>query len=105
MSTSYLRRALRAAVLLLPILFATACGEVYSHEDFTKAVMGKSEQEVSKQFGKPASVDASNPQRVIWTYTHVTFDLEKQNTRDPKTMVIFEQKPGATPKVTKVEFG
>lgn len=58
---------MRVAVLLALMLVITACGEVYSRDNFTKAVIGKSDQEVMQQFGKPGMVDAANPKRVVWT--------------------------------------
>ena len=53
--------------------------------------MTRSEPEVQKQFGKPVSVDSQNPKRVVWTYTGATFNIDKGNARDAKTMVIFEK--------------
>ena len=93
-----------AAVLVLVLL--AGCGNIYSRGDFVGMVMNKSEEEVTKQIGKPSAVDSSNPDRVIWTYTHETFNLENQNTRDARTMVIFEHKgPQGELKVTSVEYG
>ncbi len=96
----------RAAALAIAMLMIAACADIYSRGDFTTMVMSKSENEVIKQVGKPSNVDSSNPDRVIWTYTRKTFDIEKQNTRDAKTMVIFEHKGAAGAlMVTNVEFG
>jgi hypothetical protein len=68
-------------------------------------VMGKSEQEVTSKAGKPAAVDSSNPERAIWTYHRVTFDLARQNREDARTLVIFERKgAGGALMVAKVEF-
>ena len=97
------KRALCAAALLLSTGL-TACGNTYSRDDFMKGVMGKTEQEVTTQYGKPKSVDESNPEHVVWTYTRETFDLGNQNRIDSKTMVIFEG-PSGSRHVAKVDFG
>lgn len=102
MTTTIWKRALLSAVLVLSTALA-GCGNTYSRTDFTTAVMGKSEQEVTTQFGKPASVDASNPDKAAWTYSRETFDLTNQNRIDSKTTVIFEGAAGSR-HVTKVDF-
>ncbi len=92
MKTGFLNgwsRVRRVAGLAVAALVLAGCGEIYDRNDFTKLVVGKSEQEVTKGVGKPAVVDSSNPDRVTWTYNAVTFDLEKSNRRDPKTIVVF----------------
>lgn len=98
------RRALSAAALVLPLLALPGCGDIYSRDDFTKGVLNQSTQDVEKVYGKPAEIDSHDPNRVIWIYTHETFDLQNQNSRDSKTMVIFEQQPDGKLKATKVEF-
>ena len=96
----------RAACLCAILLFIMmGCGQIQGREEFTKAVMNKSEQEVTDAVGKPAAVDASNPARVRWTYNAVTYDIDKQNKRDDKSVVIFA--PSAEKgqlKVVGVEF-
>ncbi len=57
-----------AAFLAVGGLSLGGCGELYERTDFAKSVQGKSDAEVTKAVGKPASVDASNPGRVTWTY-------------------------------------
>lgn len=103
MVITYWKRVACAAVFAVTPLLMTACGDVYSRDEFVTAVMGKSEDTVSQKFGKPASVDASSPERVIWIYRRETFDLNNQNRRDSKTIVIFEEHDGER-MVTKVEF-
>ena len=105
MSSLSLKRILCAAALVFPLLTTAGCGEIYSREDFSQAVMSKSEPEVEKRLGKPFEIDAANPQRVIWTYKNETFDVQKQNARDAKTLVIFEKLPDGALRVTGVEFG
>jgi hypothetical protein len=97
------RRGPVAAALMLATLLS-ACGETYSRDDFTTGVIGKSEQEVSAKFGKPASIDENSPDQIRWVYKRETFDLANQNRIDGKTMVIFEG-PSGQRHATKVEFG
>ncbi len=93
-----------AASLVLGI-FIAGCGDIYSRADFSTAVQSKAEDEVTKHFGKPTSVDAKDPNRVVWTYTSKTFNTEDQNKRDAKTLVIFgPSEAGGKLKVIAVEF-
>ena len=98
------KKLLWSLLFVLPVILS-ACGNVYNRDDFKTAVMGKSESEVTQQFGKPDAVDATNPAQVKWIYTHKTFDLANHNTVDSKTTVIFERAGNSTPHVANVEFG
>jgi hypothetical protein len=95
-----------ATVLLLTATFLlAACGDIFSRVDFTAMVMDKSEQEVTSKAGRPAEIDTSNPDRVVWTYKMATFDMGNGNQRDPVTRVVFQRSgPGGALKVTGVEF-
>jgi hypothetical protein len=87
-------------------LVLAACGDIHSRSEFTTMVMDKSEDEVKSAAGKPAEIDTTNPDHVVWTYKLETFDIDHGNRRDEKTMVIFERKgPGGKLKVTNVQFG
>jgi hypothetical protein len=100
-----LARLLGAVLLVIATLAAGGCGDLYSREDFTGMVMGKSEREVVSKLGKPAVVDDSDAARVTWTYNSGTFDLDHQNKRDSKALVIFERKgPSGNLMVTDVQF-
>ncbi len=90
MSITQLKKISVAAFLGAAGLSLGGCGELYERTDFVKNVQGKSDVEVQKAVGKPASIDASNPGRVTWTYTSTTFDLERGNKRDAKTIVVFK---------------
>ena len=79
-----------AAVLAVAGLSLGGCGELYERTDFANSVQGKSDAEVQKAVGKPASVDASNPGRVTWTYNSATFNVNNANKRDAKTIVVFK---------------
>ena len=79
-----------AAGLAVAGLSLGGCGELYERTDFANSVQGKSDAEVKKAVGKPASVDASNPGRVTWTYNATTFNIGNANKRDAKTIVVFK---------------
>ena len=103
MRTTGWTRALRAAAFALPLVFAAACGQIYSRADFTTMVMDKSDDEVMQKVGKPATVDTTNPEQVIWTYHSETFDTDNQNKRDAKTVVTLKKINGKL-KVAGVQF-
>ena len=90
MSITQLKKLSIAAFLVAAGLSLGGCGDLYERTDFVNNVQGKSDVEVRKAVGKPASIDASNPGRVTWTYTSTTFDLSKGNKRDAKTIVVFK---------------
>ena len=90
MSITQLKKVSVAAFLVAASLSLGGCGELYERTDFVKNVQGKSDAEVQKAIGKPASIDAGNPGRVTWTYTSTTFDLEHGNKRDAKTIVVLK---------------
>ena len=101
----FLSRILGTALLAIAMLVTAGCGDVYLHEQFDKLVMSKSEAEVQSAIGKPTAVDSNNPARVTWTYYSKTADIENQNKRDVKTVLIFE--PDQTTKklkVVKIEY-
>jgi hypothetical protein len=91
------------AAMLLSALFATACGNTYSRDDFTTGVIGKSEEEVIAKFGKALAVTEESPDHVTWIYSRETFDLANHNSIDSKTTVIFEG-PAGKRYATKVDF-
>ena len=102
MNFPFANRWLVAAALAATALLA-ACGNTYSRDDFTKAVVGKSEQEVTQAVGKPSSVQEGDAEHATWIYTHQTFDLSNQNRMDSTTSVIFEG-PAGSRHATKVDF-
>lgn len=98
-------RILLAALLAIAMLVMGGCGEIHSRAEFTTLVTDKSEDEVKKNIGKPASVDTSNPKLVTWTYTGATFDGENKNAQDAKTIVSFAPNPAnGKLKVVSVKF-
>jgi len=102
---SSLKRGCAVASVVAASLLVSACGDLYDRTDFTRLVQNKSEQEIRKGVGKPSTVDSSNPERVIWTYTTATFDPTNGNKRDTKTIVVLKpEKPGGTLRATEVQF-
>ena len=92
-------------VAAFAMLVMAGCGDIHSRGEFTTLVTDKSEDEVVKNIGKPASVDASNPARVTWTYKTASYDIAKQNARDDKAVVVFAPNPSTGKlKVVEVKF-
>ena len=102
MNFPFANRWLIAAAFAASALLA-ACGNTFSRDDFTKAVVGKSEKEVTTAVGKPSSVQEGDAEHATWIYTHQTFDLNNQNRIDSTTSVTFEGPPGNR-RATKVDF-
>ena len=97
--------ALGAIVLVIAVQFMFGCGQFFGRDDFTGYVMNKTAAEVAAKVGKPATVDDSNPERVIWTYQSITYDLQDHNKKDARTLVIFRRDaPGGQLKVAEVKF-
>jgi hypothetical protein len=92
-----------AATALAASFALAGCSGVSSRDDFAARVKDKSEQEVKKEIGKPAAVDNSKPDRVTWTYTSRTFNVENKNKVDPKTVVVFTPAAGKL-KVAEIVF-
>jgi hypothetical protein len=72
---------------------------------FTGYVMDKTEKEIESKFGKPAAVEAVNPNTQKWVYKRITFDPDNQNQVDNETILIFQKDSGGAFKVTQVVFG
>ena len=83
-----LKRMFVGAWLVIAISVAGGCGDIYGHDEFHKLIINKPAAEVEKSLGKPAAVDSSNPARVMWTYNQLTYDIENQNKRDAKTILV-----------------
>lgn len=103
MNSPALKKVL-AVSLALSALILASCGELSDRGDFSKAVEGKSDKEVQKNVGKPASIDNSNPERVTWTYTSRTFDQANNNKRDAKTLVVFRTLGNGQLQVAEIKY-
>jgi hypothetical protein len=55
--------------------------------------------------GKPATVEAVNPNTQRWTYKKKTFDPDNQSKFDEETILILQKDAGGKFKVTAVIFG
>lgn len=86
-----LRMFLRT-VLLASLLVVVGCsGGSYSRGQFTGFVLGATEEEITSKLGKPAEVDAKEPNRPRWIYKSKTFDPDNFNKVDEKVMIILEK--------------
>ena len=105
MNIAHIRKSLFAAFLVSFVLLVSGCGNVYSRDDFKAGVIGKSEQEITQQFGQPDSVESSDPGQIRWIYKHKTFDLANENKMDSRTVVIFHRAvPDGKAQATDVQF-
>ncbi len=101
-------KAFLAAALCGLVLALAGCGGGgggHQRGLFTGFVTDKTEQEVEGKYGKPAAVDATNPNTKKWTYKRITFDPDNQNQVDNETILIFQKDKEGTFKVTQVVFG
>ena len=100
---NYLRTAATTA-LLAASLVLTACGQTTNREDFVSLIKGKTEQQVATNAGKPDSVDDKSTSLHVWTYNSRTFDVQRQNKIDGKTIVTFTPGEGGKLVVSDVKF-
>jgi outer membrane protein assembly factor BamE (lipoprotein component of BamABCDE complex) len=96
--------AAATAALLAVCLVLGACSERTNREDFATLLKGKTEQEVLKVAGKPATIDDKSDQLHVWTYTSRTFDVENKNKFDAKTVVIFSPSAEGKMVVTQMRY-
>ena len=97
-------RVIAGAAFIAASVLVAGCSGVSSRDEFTARVKDKSEQEVSQALGKPNAVDSTRPERVTWTYTSRTFNLENGNKLDPRTIVVFAPSSAGGLKVKEVVF-
>ncbi len=98
-----LRNAATTAILSVCLALA-ACGERTNREDFVGLIKGKTEQQVRTNAGKPESVEDQSASRHVWTYTSRTFDVQRQNKMDGKTIVTFTPNTEGKLVVSDVSF-
>jgi len=99
----HLRAVAAAGVLTLCFVLA-GCSDRTNREDFAQLIKGKTEQEVLKNAGKPASVDEPSKELHVWTYKSRTFDVAHANKFDEKTIVTFTPSPEGKMVVADVKF-
>ncbi|HYC45004.1 MAG TPA: hypothetical protein VED01_05915 [Burkholderiales bacterium] len=92
-----------AFVAVLAVSMFAGCSEVSNREDFASQISHKTEREVERFAGKPASVDSADPNRVIWIYKGRTFDVPTRKT-DPETDVVFSRAADGKLHVVDVVF-
>ena len=95
-----------AAVLALAGAVALGgCTEIYTRDDFTTKVDGKSMEDVRAAVGKPLKVEEAEAGVVMWTYERRTVDIENKNKLDKRTVLVFTT-PGVADgaKVSEVRF-
>ena len=98
-------RAAAVGIAVAAMLGLAGCQPVQTRDDFKGTVMHKSPAEVEDRVGKPHAVDETDPTKIVWIYNEVTFDIENNNKRDPKTRVIFTRQEAASkPSVVDVDF-
>jgi hypothetical protein len=95
-------KAVSIAVALTLGVALSACSEMLSREDFAARVKDKTDVEVKQAVGKPAAIDDSKPDQVIWTYNSKTFNIEERNKFDSKSVVVFA-KAGSEGKLKAVD--
>ena len=99
--TSKLWRNVAAAFALLALV---GCGERMSREDFQTRVQNANETEVRKKLGKPDASQSAGDEKV-WVYNQKTFNVEKGNTFDARTLVVFKSGAGGgEARVSEVRF-
>ncbi|HEX2831264.1 MAG TPA: hypothetical protein VHP37_33365 [Burkholderiales bacterium] len=98
-------KAWRNGAAALAVLALLGCGERMSREDFQTRVQNASEKEVSKKIGRPDASESRGPGEKVWVYHQKTFNIEKGNTFDARTVVVFkEAAAGGEARVAEVRF-
>ncbi len=83
------RHTLAVGLALAGLLSLGGCAEIYTRDDFTTKVDGKSMEDVRAIVGKPLKVDEDEVGVVMWTYERRTIDIENKNKRDKRTVLVF----------------
>ncbi len=88
-STIWKSRRLVKVLALAGLVALGGCAEIYTRDDFTTRVDGKSMEDVRAIVGKPLKVDEDEVGVVMWTYERRTIDIENKNKRDKRTVLVF----------------
>lgn len=95
-----------AATALITFLVAAGCGGgTFSRGQFQGHVVGKTEDEIVSRVGKPAEVDAKDPNKPRWIYKEKTFDPDNFNAVDSRTTIILDKDPSGKLVGRDVLFG
>ncbi|MCX7146930.1 MAG: hypothetical protein NT042_12185 [Sulfuritalea sp.] len=78
---------------LIATLVLAGCNSDYPRGQFSGYVIGKTEEQIVAQVGKPVEVDNSNPNSPIWVYKKKTFNVDDRNTVDDRTLVYLKKAP------------
>src|SRR4051794_33996763 len=99
------RHRLPAVLALAGLVALAGCAEVYTRDDFTAKVNGRSMADVRAAVGKPLNVEEGEAGAVIWTYAQRTIDIDNKNKLDKRTVLVFSASASAdSGKVSEVRF-
>lgn len=88
-----LNRVSQGIAMLAAALVLVACNSDYPRGQFSGYVIGKTEDQIISQVGKPHEVDNSNPASPVWVYKKKTFNTDDLNKVDDKTLVYMKKGP------------
>ena len=85
-------RAAQCFSVAIATIFLAGCGASdYPRGQFSGYVVGKTEEQIIAQVGKPNEVDNSNPAAPVWVYKKKTFDVDNNNKGDDKVLVFMKK--------------
>ena len=78
---------------LIAMLVLAGCNSDYPRGQFSGYVIGKTEDQIIAQVGKPTEVDNSDPANPVWVFKKKTFNTDDRNAVDDKTLVYMKKGP------------
>lgn len=84
-------RIAQFSTTLIALMVLAGCNSDYPRGQFSGYVIGKTEEQIIAQVGKPAEIDNSNPNSPIWVYKKKTFNTDDRNSVDEKTLVYMKK--------------
>ena len=78
---------------LIAMLILAGCNSDYPRGQFSGYVIGKTEDQIIAQVGKPTEVDNSDPASPVWIFKKKTFNTDDRNAVDDKTLVYMKKGP------------
>jgi hypothetical protein len=88
-----LNRILQCLAVLTTLLALSGCNSDYPRGQFHGYVVGKTEEQIIAQVGKPTEVDNSNPASPVLVFKKKTFNTEDRNAVDETTLVYMKKGP------------